>query len=178
MDNNNTNTNILCTAGCGFFGNPSFNNMCSRCYKSKETMSKDDTTVIPAIEKSRKHLRSPSPENTRTNSAPASSIASPSNTNEEKPVQTNKGRCFKCRLKVSVCSKKKKKLFIYFFFFFCMYRFLWLNRQQINVDVGMSFVIRIGIQIDMTVISIMQNWTEVNQLLFFHMCVYIFIYSF
>ncbi|KAI9366593.1 hypothetical protein BD770DRAFT_405862 [Pilaira anomala] len=83
--------------------------MCSRCYKSKETISKDDTTVIPAIEKSRKHLRSPSPENARTNSAPASSIASPSNTNEEKPVQTNKGRCFKCRVKVPLAKQAANK---------------------------------------------------------------------
>ncbi|KAG2229668.1 hypothetical protein INT48_008900 [Thamnidium elegans] len=124
MDNKNTNTitPVLCTAGCGFFGNASFNNMCSRCYKTnssssssssavvKSPISKDDTTIIPAIEKSRKHLRSPSPEDSRTNSAPASSIGSPAHiTNDEKPVQTNKGRCFKCRSKVPLAKQAANK---------------------------------------------------------------------
>ncbi|GAA5811022.1 hypothetical protein MFLAVUS_004451 [Mucor flavus] len=124
MDNENTNTTtpVLCTAGCGFFGNASFNNMCSRCYKTKSLsssspsaavnspISKDDTTIIPAIEKSRKHLRSPSPESSRTNSAPASSIGSPAHiATDEKPVQTNKGRCFKCRLKVPLAKQAANK---------------------------------------------------------------------
>lgn len=97
--------------------------------KSPQT-SLDDTVIIPAIERSRKHLRSPSPDDPRTlacNSAPTSAIASPAPivaTNEasstassplpptsddnSKPVQTNKGRCFKCRLKVSERMVEKK----------------------------------------------------------------------
>jgi hypothetical protein len=141
MENTNTNTNksssnssnetkapIHCTAGCGFYGCEAFNNMCSQCYKKINTSTKpssipakmktpsisvDDTNIIPSIEKSRKHLRSPSPDDPRVNSAPASSIASPapvaetskiapssSSAADQKPVQINKGRCFKCRLKV------------------------------------------------------------------------------
>jgi hypothetical protein len=105
----------LCVAGCGFFGNSTFNNMCSQCYKAKNKdasiktpslESKDDTTVISAIEKTRKHLRSPSPDELRASSAPASNLASPAPTAGEaettsKTVQMNKGRCFKCRLKVN-----------------------------------------------------------------------------
>lgn len=80
----------------------------------------NDNSVPIAAEKSRKHLRSPSPNGPRISSAPASSIASPvptstssttdknvtasaesSTTNpSDKPVQLNKGRCFKCRSKV------------------------------------------------------------------------------
>lgn len=77
----------------------------------------DNASIPIAAGKSRKHLRSPSPSGPRMSSAPASSIASPvpssttssSSTTDttsaetnpsDKPVQLNKGRCFKCRSKV------------------------------------------------------------------------------
>lgn len=82
---------------------------------------------IPLAEKSRKHLRSPSPNGPRMSSAPASSIASPapstSSTTDsiastsattptnpsDKPAQLNKGRCFKCRLKVNKREKEPER---------------------------------------------------------------------
>jgi hypothetical protein len=140
------------------------------------TISMDDTTIIPAIEKSRKHLRSPSPEGPRIlacKSAPTSAIASPApitdsstsspTPNSDKPVQTNKGRCFKCRSKVSIFLTLCKP--VCFLLICCYFRFLWLNKQQINVDVVMYFVIVIAILIDMIVILILQNWIEVFTLL-------------
>ncbi|KAI9486726.1 MAG: hypothetical protein EXX96DRAFT_52747 [Benjaminiella poitrasii] len=153
-----TKTPILCTAGCGFYGNEAFNNMCSKCFKERNdtneekkatgnatsslsskiatatatasiattpvttattvaspVMSLDDSNIA---EKSRKHLRSPSPDDgLKISSAPGSSIASPvatsvassNNNNNEKPVQTNKGRCFKCRSKVPLAKQAANK---------------------------------------------------------------------
>ncbi|EPB81762.1 hypothetical protein HMPREF1544_11512 [Mucor circinelloides 1006PhL] len=89
----------------------------------------NDNSVPIAAEKSRKHLRSPSPNGPRISSAPASSIASPvptstssttdknvtvsaesSTTNpSDKPVQLNKGRCFKCRSKVPLAKQAANK---------------------------------------------------------------------
>ncbi|RCH81322.1 zinc finger domain-containing protein, partial [Rhizopus stolonifer] len=122
-DNKSSNSEkapILCTAGCGFYGSEAFNNMCSQCFKAKnkepsekvKSPSLDDTTIVTNIEKSRKHLRSPSPDDPRISSAPGSSIASPSiqeNDSNQKPVQSNKGRCFKCRLKVPLAKQAANK---------------------------------------------------------------------
>lgn len=126
MNNNNTNSPVPCTAGCGFFGSESFNNMCSKCYKAK---TPEDTAIVdklptmdklpsidklpikdklpmdklptidnlPSIDKSRKHVRSPSPDNPRSAPAP---VVPTTDITPEKPVQTNKGRCFNCRIKV------------------------------------------------------------------------------
>jgi hypothetical protein len=156
MENNDKNNDkspsapALCTAGCGFYGNQVFNNMCSQCYKAsqqKKTSSSSSTTAttttIPSTKPAddnkqekvesavsspmsistpssevtlnpRKHLRTPSPEpsaSTLRSSAPPPSISSPSSSSvdvavdspsSEKPIQTNKGRCFKCRVKVSL----------------------------------------------------------------------------
>lgn len=81
---------------------------------------------ISLAEKSRKHLRSPSPNGPRVSSAPASSIASPApstssttdsiastsattpTNSSDKPAQLNKGRCFKCRLKVNKREKEQE----------------------------------------------------------------------
>ncbi|CEP08666.1 hypothetical protein [Parasitella parasitica] len=190
MENTNSSStnkgHTLCTAGCGFYGNEAFNNMCSQCFKahnktdsstaittststtstttnsssststgnnhttntdksqtnkkristppksspSTPTFNETSTTAIPVLEKSRKHLRSPSPNGPRVSSAPASSIASPAASTSsatdstvaaasssattptnpsDKPAQLNKGRCFKCRLKVPLAKQAANK---------------------------------------------------------------------
>lgn len=116
MENNKSpKAPTLCTAGCGFYGNELFNNMCSKCFKEatakNETVTKEETTIreqqsMPSTTTTtttttRKHLRTPSPEPRDIETTVPPSIPSPSDSkNDNKPVQTNKGRCFKCRIKV------------------------------------------------------------------------------
>ncbi|KAI8875312.1 hypothetical protein K501DRAFT_326823 [Backusella circina FSU 941] len=163
MENNNNNNDTpstpLCTAGCGFYGNEVFNNMCSQCYKASQqkktpsspviipppstttttttstsTKAVDDNKQVESAVSSpmsistpssevtlnpRKHLRTPSPEpSALRSSAPPPSISSPScssvdvavdSPSSEKPIQTNKGRCFKCRVKIPLAKQAANK---------------------------------------------------------------------
>ncbi|KAI8974278.1 hypothetical protein BDB01DRAFT_806890 [Pilobolus umbonatus] len=138
MDNKDTTKPLLCVAGCGFYGNELFNNMCSKCYKLKKTAAEDSkvtmdktkedlpeepsllqTSTPPVLSTqdtlTRKHFRTPSPDRGIRHSAPVSSIPSPSTSSvdtavtSEKPIQTNKGRCYKCRVKVPLAKQAANK---------------------------------------------------------------------
>ncbi|KAJ2961947.1 hypothetical protein NQZ79_g2839 [Umbelopsis isabellina] len=119
---------IACIAGCGFYGNPIYNNMCSKCFKEKtQSSEKKDTPILPTQQKA---VSTPSPvkqpppsedsslkaENPPT--LPPSEQAKPSEISDQdephddtppKPVQENKGRCFKCRVKVPLAKQTINK---------------------------------------------------------------------
>ncbi|CEJ04251.1 hypothetical protein RMCBS344292_18218 [Rhizopus microsporus] len=132
MENNKSpKAPTLCTAGCGFYGNELFNNMCSKCFKEatakNEAVTKEEatireqqstpsssstttTTTTTTTTATRKHLRTPSPEPRDIETTVPPSIPSPSESkNDNKPVQTNKGRCFKCRIKVPLAKQAANK---------------------------------------------------------------------
>ncbi|CAO3641998.1 unnamed protein product [Cunninghamella echinulata] len=163
-EKNTTKAPQLCIAGCGFYGNEIFNNMCSKCFKEKNktnTPTNDTTLTEPKVtlddkktnttsinenestssssspSSSRKHPRPPSiisedqdtpltstsPPTTTTANTTASSpqsnvipnLSSTENseantpTSSDKPLQTNKGRCFKCRIKVPLAKQTINK---------------------------------------------------------------------
>ncbi|KAI8388683.1 uncharacterized protein BYT42DRAFT_560884 [Radiomyces spectabilis] len=165
MENNNKTVPLLCIAGCGFYGNAMYNNMCSQCYKlankgkedhrstsstttsstspssaskplsteqdknveatapiirnSKTTSTPHDESQAPSHSPThnilpRKHPRSPSPVSSPLPHTVASSPASTSTGTDgfpsnSKPAQTNKGRCFKCRVKIPLAKQAANK---------------------------------------------------------------------
>ncbi|CEG64937.1 hypothetical protein RMATCC62417_01827 [Rhizopus microsporus] len=90
-----------CTAGCGFYGNKIYNNMCSKCFKELE---KNNKVEIPQENKDVINTVQPSQHPTES-SAPLSSSSSPSLPLEQK----NKGRCFSCRSKIPISKQLTNK---------------------------------------------------------------------
>ncbi|KAL1926955.1 hypothetical protein VTP01DRAFT_5285 [Rhizomucor pusillus] len=139
-ESDSKNIPTLCSAGCGFYGNKLYDNMCSKCFKernkNKDNKGEEPSAKIPTgndsgesqsntsasaspLVISRKHTRSPSPvakspsvtptsttDTTTTTTQPAPATPPADNT---KPVQTNKGRCFKCRVKVPLAKQTINK---------------------------------------------------------------------
>eukprot|EP00298_Acanthocystis_sp_HF-20_P008835 c17929_g1_i2.p1 GENE.c17929_g1_i2~~c17929_g1_i2.p1 ORF type:complete len:152 (-),score=34.49 c17929_g1_i2:82-537(-) len=88
---------IYCLGGCGFYGNPLTENLCSKCFKekagqdpaatstSKQTQNKNESQVLPESSE-----QAPSTETIP--SSPA------------KPIQEKKDRCWKCNKKLGLMS--------------------------------------------------------------------------
>ncbi|CAO3699155.1 unnamed protein product [Rhizopus stolonifer] len=107
MENKSPESPILCTAGCGFYGNKTFDDMCSKCFKEKN----------PQESKKRKHVRTPTPEpipfehvNSKQTPAQENKPTTPAQENKSTaPAQENKGKCFDCRKKVPLAKQATNK---------------------------------------------------------------------
>ncbi|KAF0734153.1 hypothetical protein Ae201684P_003188 [Aphanomyces euteiches] len=90
----------LCSAGCGFFGNPAHHGMCSVCWKKRGAkIPADAPTVVPSSEP----VSLPQPQVTATVALDSTTNEAVQDTQEPaKPIQSNKGRCWSCKKKVGL----------------------------------------------------------------------------
>ncbi|KAL0080837.1 zinc finger, A20-type transcription factor [Phycomyces blakesleeanus] len=121
-------TSSLCSAGCGFYGSELYGNMCSKCFVlsiQKEQAKQDEPTKASQASNAhtsemfprRKHPRSPSPvlSDIISDTTELSTIVaigdSPHLRNgpQERPVQVQQGRCFRCRVKVPLAKQTINK---------------------------------------------------------------------
>jgi len=123
MDNNNINPLEFCSNGCGFYGNSTFNNMCSKCFKESQRSAileekaalaiSGDTSVKSDDKTSPLKPVSPIPTETKSESVVIDTpIQLPTQEDTLAPSvkrQPHPGRCFSCRAKVPLAKQTINK---------------------------------------------------------------------
>jgi len=139
MEDNASNKAEFCVKGCGFYGNPLNNNMCSKCFKefnakngqsaekpiepampSSASTNQALTTTMnttTATEELQESSATPNPisEQVLPQSSPSvTNVISPIPTEDQpnqhtRPVQLSKARCFTCRAKIPLAKQTINK---------------------------------------------------------------------
>ncbi|KAF7721170.1 zinc finger domain-containing protein [Apophysomyces ossiformis] len=133
-DNNTPDIPVHCTAGCGFYGNKIYNNMCSKCFKQHAERNKSgemDSNLnyldqekliaskeLESIPKQESPSALPSDETslhsektTESESAAVTPVATEEKVEKapSRPIQKNIGRCFVCRGKIPLAKQVSNK---------------------------------------------------------------------
>ncbi|KAI9320605.1 hypothetical protein BX666DRAFT_1213188 [Dichotomocladium elegans] len=109
-DNNTPDVPMPCTAGCGFYGNKIYNNMCSKCFREQEAQNKQAATSSETNSLAPENDNVSQQQQQQPPSTAATAAPSPAQDEQpQRPVQKNKGRCFSCRTKIPLAKQLSNK---------------------------------------------------------------------
>ncbi|KAI8066090.1 hypothetical protein BDF21DRAFT_427050 [Thamnidium elegans] len=111
-DNNALEAPTPCTAGCGFYGNKIYNNMCSKCFKEQDDRNKNDLKMENKPLITKELLQEPTTIPVEQQEEPtlnSTVVKEQENKDDKEPTQKNKGRCFSCRAKIPLAKQLTNK---------------------------------------------------------------------
>ncbi|KAM9964411.1 hypothetical protein ACTFIW_004174 [Dictyostelium discoideum] len=134
-DSNTTqqqNTPTPCSKGCGFFGNPLTENMCSKCFRTKKettpnndnnsisninTTSATSTTTTNSVTKKDIEINKQQQQQVTNAVVETAKLVEveepPTEEKDTKKVQTDTTKCFSCNKKVGLLGFKCRCSFVY-----------------------------------------------------------------
>jgi len=96
------NTPVLCSNGCGFFGNPLTSNMCSKCHRDTQARQQQKQQNL-------ENKSEPIKYEVREQAAPPAPVVEQPQEEQEKndrKIQADTTRCFSCNKKVGLLGFK------------------------------------------------------------------------